>query len=382
MLRGYIGALKNLLSAVVAMSPGTRAGREVPSVLPSGPTKPEADGADVDPVKFNVNIWHLPLAQSGYIRGATNAKHVLENMSTFMLVGNKTSTYPIEVSPLLLNLAEGSQITDCSIGVSVGNAVVMASHLFLHGALKHDLWRLCPDGHKRTFAARLRQCLILTVMWKYQEDLKSAIFDSISTKQAVGRRARTSVLGYVSAYGMLVDQDLQKRGQRKSRSELMADHLKWHNKNEKARGCRLQTNEVKAIMTLMQWPLTSPSFRMISAIWGATHPSQASITTDMIAADYLDLSKECTLITKDQNPLWHMIFTLTMDITEVFLARCEGVFQHNLDAVLKVGKKPNLVNRADLTERQGAINRNLFKEFHSAPRILRCRSIRFLCGSV
>lgn len=340
-----------MLSAVVTVVPGTRAGRDVPEVLPAAPPKPEVEGADIDPVVFNVNLWHLPLQQSGYIRGATNAKHVLENMSTFMLAGNKTATYPIEIAPMLLNVTEGAKLADSVLGVSVGNAVVMASHLFMYGVIKHGLWALCPEEQRRALATRLRQCLILTVMWKYQEDLKSAIFDSISTKQAVGRRARTSVLGYVSAYGMLVDQDLQKRGQRKSRAELMAEHLKWHNKNEKARGCRLQNNEIKAIMTLMQWPQASQCYRMICSIWGASHPSQASVTTDMIAADFLDPSKECSMISKDQNPLWHMIFSPTLEVMEVYLARCEAIFQHNIDSVVKSGKKPNLVNRADCTER-------------------------------
>jgi hypothetical protein len=347
---GYLTSLKNLLAEVVTVAPGTRAGREVPSALPAGPLKPEDGNATSDPVTFHVNIWHLPLQQAGYIRGATNAKHVLENMSTFMLLGNKSATYPLEVAPMLLHLADGSPLTDCCLGVSVGNAVAMASHLFLHGVVKHNLWQMCPEEQKRAFAVRLRQCLVLTVMWKYHEDLKSAIFDSISTKQAVGRRARTSVLGYVSAYSVLVDQDLQKRGQRKSRAELMGEHIKWHNKSEKARGCRLQGSEIKAIMTLMQWPQQSQGFRMISAIWGASHPSQASVTTDMIAADYLDPSKESMLVSKDQNPLWHMIFTPTMEITETFLARAEGVFQRNIDAVVKAGKKPSLANRADCTD--------------------------------
>ncbi len=67
-------------------------------------------------------------------------------MGIFMSSGNKTYLYPIEISPLLLNLVEGHEIKAFSIGVSVGNAVVMASHLFVSAGISNNLWSLCPDS--------------------------------------------------------------------------------------------------------------------------------------------------------------------------------------------------------------------------------------------
>ncbi len=342
-LEQYIEGMQNLCKQVLDVAPGTRAGREVPSTLPAGPA---ADDVEAEPVKLNLNLWHLPLHQTGYIRGATNSKHIIENMATFMLSGNKTNMYPIEIAPVLTNCTEGMPLTPCCIGVSVGNAVVMGSHLFVHGVMKHGLWGLCPAGLRRTLAIRLRQCLILGAIWKYTGDLKSAIFDSISSKQAATRRARTSVLGFVAAYGVLVDQDVLKRSQRKSRSELLMEHIKWHNKHEKMRSCRLQNSEIKAMMIIMEWPQGSQALRALTAIWGASHPSQASVTTDMIAADYLDPSK-ANLVSKDDNPLWHAIFQPKLDVIETYLARCEGTFQYRINDLIKSGKKPNLMNRAD-----------------------------------
>ncbi len=56
----------------------------------------------------------------------------------------------------------------------------------------------------QALGARLRMCLLITCLWKPAESLQLAAFDSISTKQAANRRAKTSCLGYLAAYGTLL----------------------------------------------------------------------------------------------------------------------------------------------------------------------------------
>ena len=59
------------------------------------------------PARFTVMLWKLPFHTKGFIRGATNAKHTLENMCTFIMKGNPTFTYPIEVKPTFGGLNGG-----------------------------------------------------------------------------------------------------------------------------------------------------------------------------------------------------------------------------------------------------------------------------------
>ncbi len=65
-----------------------------------------------EPATFAVPLWCLPYQTKMFIRGATNGKHVLENMSTFLLRGNQTATYPIEVVPVFTHLTPGVCILD------------------------------------------------------------------------------------------------------------------------------------------------------------------------------------------------------------------------------------------------------------------------------
>ena len=228
---------------------------------------------------------------TGFIRGATNSKQVLENFSTFMMGGNKTHLYPIELAAELLGAQPEMPLEHWNIGVSVGNAVVMACHLLVWATIRYDLLEKCPVPDKKKFAVHLRQALILSTIWKPMADMKQAIFDSISTKQAAARRAKTSVLGFVAAYNIVVEKEVAKRAQRKSRSELLLEMLRWHNRQEESRAGRLQQVEMKAIQTLSSWSTGAECMRTLLAIWGASPPAQSSVTTDMLAADYLDAGK-------------------------------------------------------------------------------------------
>ena len=246
---------------------------------------------------------------------------------------------------MFLNLKEGDPIGNQSVGVSVGNAVIMACHLFMDAVVRHNLWEKCPDNIKKDFARKVRTCLVMTVLWKYQGDLTSAIFDSISSKQSATRRAKTSVLGYVAAYNVLVEQDFAKRGNKKSKAEILMGYIKWHNKTETARACKLQPAEIRAMQTISSWAPGSPALRILQGIWGAAHPSQSSVTTEMVGLDFLDPSKQS--VSKQDNPVWHAILYPSEDVLVSWLQRCEGVFNHAIDDLTKVGRKANVTNRAD-----------------------------------
>jgi hypothetical protein len=51
-------------------------------------------------------------------------------------------------------------------------------------------------------------------------------------------------LGYENAYSILVEHEVGKRGQRKSREELFMEHIKWHNKQEKNQTARICAAEI------------------------------------------------------------------------------------------------------------------------------------------
>ena len=341
----FVDEMQDLYEEVIKVAPGPPTRQEPVTILPAGPRTDEAAGGTGEPVRMTLHLWKLPFLVPGFIRGATNSKHVLENLSAFIVSGNKTSTYPIEVSPLLLGATVGAQIDDFSIGVSVGNAVVMASYLFVHNVLEEKIWDTVGPDDRKTLAIRIRQCLSLTAIWKWASDLRACVFDSISTKQAAARRAKTSVLGLLAAFTILIEQDLAKPGQRRSRHELLLDHTRWHNKQEKSRACRLSSTEIRAMQIITQWGPGSKSARTLDAIWGATAPAQSSVSAEMIASDYLDISKGT--VAKEENAVWHNILSPTCEKIHQYLLRCEGLFQFSVEQVVKAGRKPNLYSRAD-----------------------------------
>ncbi len=75
--------------------------KETVQILPALPAEND------EPMIFAVPLWCLPYQSKLFIRGSTNGKHVLENMSTFLLRGNQTATYPIEVVPIFTCLRAG-----------------------------------------------------------------------------------------------------------------------------------------------------------------------------------------------------------------------------------------------------------------------------------
>ena len=86
--------------------------------------------------------------------------------------------------------------------------------------------------------------------------------------------------------------------------------------------------------------------RTLQGIWGASPPAQSSVTTDMLAASYLDPSKNGR-ISKDENPLWHEIFQPTVEVVDNYLRRCEGIFKRRVEELIQMGRKPNLYSRSD-----------------------------------
>ena len=232
------------------------------------------------------------------------------------------------------------------MGVSVGNGVIMAAHLVVNGTLTLKLWDRCPEDQKRAFAIHLRKCLQIKCMWKYTPNLKEQVFESISTKAHAVRRAKTSVLGYMSGYNLIIENELSKRGQRKSRQELLGELITWHNTQEKTKTSKINPVEIKAMKVIVTWNPEGQVTRLLQAMWGASPPAQASVTVEMMAASYLDSSKD-VLVSAEVSPLWNGIYHPTEPKILVYLQRSEGYFQHKIDEQVAAGKKPSLINRAD-----------------------------------
>ena len=96
----YKNLMLSLLGQVKRHAPGPRK-QKLSAVLPAGPA-PDEDTDGGQPVFMLLSLVQFPLDVKGYIRGATNSRQILENMSKFILTGNKTEMYPIEVAPDLL----------------------------------------------------------------------------------------------------------------------------------------------------------------------------------------------------------------------------------------------------------------------------------------
>lgn len=96
----YKTGMQSLLGEVKRLAPGPKK-QKLSDVLPAGPA-PDQDTDGGQPVDMLLFLAQFPLDVNGYIRGATNSRQILENMSKFILTGNKTDMYPIEVAPDLL----------------------------------------------------------------------------------------------------------------------------------------------------------------------------------------------------------------------------------------------------------------------------------------
>ena len=96
----YKNLMLSLVGEVKRYAPGPKK-QKLSAVLPAGPA-PDEDTDGGQPVEMLLSLVQFPLDVKGYIRGATNSRQILENMSKFILTGNKTEMYPIEVAPDLL----------------------------------------------------------------------------------------------------------------------------------------------------------------------------------------------------------------------------------------------------------------------------------------
>ena len=96
----YKNLMLSLVGEIKRYAPGPKK-QKLSAVLPAGPA-PEEDTDGGQPVEMLLSLVQFPLDVKGYIRGATNSRQILENMSKFILTGNQTEMYPIEVAPDLL----------------------------------------------------------------------------------------------------------------------------------------------------------------------------------------------------------------------------------------------------------------------------------------
>ena len=96
----YKNQMLTLLAEVKRHAPGPKK-QNLSAVLPAAPA-PEEDTDGGQPVDMLLFLAQFPLDVTGYIRGATNSRQILENMGKFIKTGNKTEIYPIEVAPDLL----------------------------------------------------------------------------------------------------------------------------------------------------------------------------------------------------------------------------------------------------------------------------------------
>ena len=76
--------------------------------------------------------------EEDFIRGASPAYNVLDNLEKHVLQGNKTDRYPIEVALFMRGQFPGSPLEPFTMQTSIGNSVVMASYCFAYGTHMHN----------------------------------------------------------------------------------------------------------------------------------------------------------------------------------------------------------------------------------------------------
>ena len=127
----------------------------------------------------------------------------------------------------------------------------------------------------------------------------------------------------------------QSGGSRKSAGELLEDCIKEYQRLESVRRAKLTTNEIKGLKVVFRMDIAFQ--RRLKIIWGGDKLHHTSITLELIASDFLDLSKHIG-VDKQANPTWFRILSKTPAKFLAWLERSDGRFNRELDEKLNQAK--------------------------------------------
>lgn len=109
--------------------------------------------------KFALRLWQMGVHEASHVKGAPALHSCLDNLQKILIGhGGETHKYPLEVlfewqSPWSVK----GKLMDFTLGISIGSAVTMASHLLCWAVVKLDLLNSSEltDPVKTELASRL-----------------------------------------------------------------------------------------------------------------------------------------------------------------------------------------------------------------------------------
>ena len=166
--------------------------------VPADP-QPPADGADdcTRGLKLTLRLWQLPFEEGLSMKGASSADAIRRTMDIFLVKGNSSETYPVEVLFKMSGQKVGEVVNPFSVGVSNGFAAVLACHCICMSAIElkwFDPDNGIEDSTKRLLGHRLLRCLRLYATYNPAPDLASQVRATLSSKIQASSRMRPSTL--------------------------------------------------------------------------------------------------------------------------------------------------------------------------------------------
>ena len=198
---------KQVLACLVKNSKMVKA-ETLLSVCPRVP--PADDGSDpagrAEACKHRVSLKHMGVHEKLSLKGASNAFAILQALQTSMCgKGNQTEKYPIELLFNLGGLTDGTPLAPLTVGMGIGNGVVLSSHLMAAAAIRFqwfgsaagsDAVRLLHDHNAVhvDLARRMLRVLRLTGTYDPKPDLKKQVTETLTSKMQAAARTRPTTL--------------------------------------------------------------------------------------------------------------------------------------------------------------------------------------------
>ena len=308
-------------------------------------------GSQSQPLLVTVALSQLGFLPDAGMKGPSPSSDVLDCISKFVMSGNETSKYPLEVLYMMnVPLVTGSPVESFSIGLNVGFAVTTACHIigqFIVTKYHRDeygqveFWR---SDDRQELAQKLRTCLRMSATYAPANDIVSQVFSCISAKKQATLRQGPNLLQLLFAMDRIIQQKVR-QGSRKSYSDHLNECVKIHQQKERVSRAKLTTDEIRGLKIVSK--LSDKFKTQLAAIWGTDKLQYTAVPLDLIASQFLDLHGDVP-VTKAANPVWFAILSKTPEKLECWLKRVNDKFEHELDSRMSGGRSVCLRNQGHL----------------------------------
>jgi hypothetical protein len=217
----YPNLLDDLEKKVVALLVKHKENVKAETLVSVCPQIPPVDngsdpGGRADACKHRISLKHMGVHEKLSLKGASNAFAILAAFQTSLCgKGNQTEKYPIELLFNLGGLTPGAALQPLSVGVGIGCAVVLSSHLMAAAGIhfgwfdpkrtdREEVLRLRENVKVHVdLARRMLRVLRLTGSYDPKPDLKKQVAETLSSKFQASQRTRPTTLQILFGPGTL-----------------------------------------------------------------------------------------------------------------------------------------------------------------------------------